>query len=385
MDVPFNLPFLGEKELSAVTAALASTVLHGDGPVGRRVEAQLRNWLGVRHALLTTSCTHALEMAAIVLDLGPGDEVIMPSFTFVSTANAVMLRGARPVFAEIQPSTLQVDPEDIAQRITPNTRAIIPVHYAGVACDMGAIMALADEHHLHVIEDAAHGVDGYYEGRPLGTMGHIGCFSFHDTKNISCGEGGAFLTNDDEIARRAELVREKGTNRSAFLRGEIDHYSWVSRGSSYVQSDLLAALLEVQLTRRKEIRDARERVWKAYYEALRPLCEAGELSLPEVPPYARPNFHIFFFRVGTRRQRACVLSALRAAGIQATSHYVPLHSSSFAREQLGCTEDLPLTTQAGDTLVRLPIYPQLADGCAPLAAKVAEVTAGALRPSSIPG
>ena len=371
--IPFNRPYIGAAEAGAVTNALQNEVLRGDGPISKRVEAFLREWLGVRHVFFTTSCTHALEMAMIALGIGPGDEVIMPSFTFVSSANAVVLRGARPIFAEIDPGTLNIDPADIARKITPRTRAIVPVHYAGVACDMDAILALAREHGLYVIEDAAQGVDAYHGEAALGTLGDIGCYSFHDTKNITSGEGGAFITNDDAIAEQAELVREKGTNRSAFFRGEVDKYNWVSPGSSYIQSDLLAALLEAQLARRDEIRALRGRVWQAYHDALQPLASEGRLRLPVVPPYARSNYHIFFFRVHDTSTRSRVLAALKGAGIQATFHYVPLHSSPYGRNVLGCSADLPVTQACSETLVRLPVYPQLAEQMPGLAQRAAEI------------
>jgi dTDP-4-amino-4,6-dideoxygalactose transaminase len=312
-------------------------------------------------------------MAMIALGIGPGDEVIMPSFTFVSSANAVVLRGARPVFAEITPETLNIDPEDIVRQITPRTRAIVPVHYAGVACDMDAIMDIARRHRLFVIEDAAQGVDAYHGDRALGTIGDIGCYSFHDTKNITCGEGGAFLTNNDEIAEQAEFVREKGTNRSAFFRGEIDKYNWISPGSSYIQSDILAALLEAQLTRREQIRSDRGLVWQAYYDALKPIARDKGVILPVVPGYATSNYHIFYFRVTTTALRDQVLNALKRQGIQATFHYVPLHSSPYGRSTLHCRELLSVTQMCSETLIRLPIFPQLAEQAPELAARVADI------------
>ena len=341
--IPFNEPCIGQTEIDAVTQALQRGVLRGDGPISKRVEAMLRKWLDTSHVFFTTSCTHALEMAMIALNIGPGDEVIMPSFTFVSSANAVVLRGATPVFAEIDQETLNIDPADVARKITPATRAIVPVHYAGVACDMDAIMALAQKHNLYVIEDAAQAIDATYKGRALGTIGHIGCFSFHDTKNLTSGEGGAFVTNDPAIAEKAELVREKGTNRSAFFRGEVDKYNWVSQGSSYIQSDILAALLEAQIARKDEIKQQRKRVWEAYYAALQPLAETGVLQLPVVPDFADTNYHIFFFRLPTLEIRQATLRALKDSGMQATFHYVPLHSSPYGRSILGCKDELPLT------------------------------------------
>lgn len=371
--IPFNKPCIGQSEIDAVTQALKEGILRGDGPISKRVEAKLKTWLDVQHVYFTTSCTHALEMAMIALNIGPGDEVIMPSFTFVSSANAVVLRGATPVFAEIDEATLNIDPADIARKITPATRAIVPVHYAGVACDMDAIMALAHAHNLYVIEDAAQAIDATYRGRPLGTIGHIGCFSFHDTKNLTSGEGGAFVTNDQAIAEKAELVREKGTNRSAFFRGEVDKYNWVSQGSSYIQSDILAALLEAQIERKDEIKQQRKQVWDAYYAALKLLAEAGQLTLPTVPDFADTNFHIFFFRLPTLELRQTILAALKRDGIQATFHYVPLHSSPYGRNTLGCTEDLPVTEQCSETLIRLPIYPQLHAEAQALAERVTNI------------
>lgn len=372
-DIPFNKPCIGAAEMAAVQAALEQGILRGDGPISKRIEAAMASWLDIPHVFFTTSCTHALEMAMIALDIGPGDEVIMPSFTFVSSANAVVLRGAKPVFAEIDASTLNIDPLDIAKRITPNTKAIVPVHYAGVACDMDPIMAIAKQHNLYVIEDAAQGFDAYYKNRPLGTLGDIGCFSFHDTKNITSGEGGAFLTGNEAIAHRAELVREKGTNRSAFFRGEIAKYNWVSQGSSYIQSDILAALLEAQIARKDEIKENRKRVWEAYYNALRPLSEAGQIILPVIPDYASSNYHIFFFRVTSLSKRDQIILALKNAGIQATFHYVPLHSSPFGIEQLGCTDSLPITQMCSESLIRLPLYPQLAPQAAELSQRICDI------------
>jgi dTDP-4-amino-4,6-dideoxygalactose transaminase len=359
--VSFNEPTTGATEADAVREALESGTIRGDGPVSQRVEEYLKEWLGIDHVFLTTSCTHALEMAMIALDIGPGDEVIMPSFNFVSSGNAVVLRGATPVFAEIKPDTLNVDPEDVADKITPQTKAIIPVHYAGVGCDMKALLSLAEQHDLYVVEDAAQAIDAYYEGHPLGTMGDIGCYSFHETKNITCGEGGAFLTDSEEIARKAELVREKGTNRSAFIRGEVDKYTWVSEGSSYIQSDVLASVLEAQLEKRNEIKRRRRIVWEAYYEALSPLADSQEVHLPPIPDGRRSNYHIFFFRVATPELRNQILDALKDHGIQATFHYIPLHSSPFGKRFVEPEQTLPITERCSKTLIRLPLYPQLVD------------------------
>jgi dTDP-4-amino-4,6-dideoxygalactose transaminase len=362
MKIPSTVPFIGPEEMDAVRQALASGSLTGNGPICRRVECQMQDMFSVKRVLLTPSCSHALEMAMLVLDVGPGDEVILPSFTFVSTANCVALRGAKPVFAEIKPDTLNIDPNDVARRITPRTKAIIPVHYAGVGCDMDAIMDLADKHDLHVVEDAAQGVDALYHDRYLGTIGHIGCYSFHGTKNITCGEGGSFLTNDEELAQRAEIIHEKGTNRAAFTRGQVDKYSWISLGSSYVFSDLLAAVLEAQIAKRREIKARRQDVWEQYYNGLEPLAVEGKLILPVIPPDRYSNYHIFFFRVANEDVRNAVLDSLRGEGIEAVFHYIPLHSSPFGMKHLGNQDTLPVTQECSRALVRLPLYPSLSDG-----------------------
>jgi dTDP-4-amino-4,6-dideoxygalactose transaminase len=361
MDIPFNKPYIGDQERAAVAEALEQDVIHGDGPTTERVQETLRDWLGVGCAMLTTSCTHALEMAMMTLDVGPGDEVIMPSFNFVSSANAVVLRGATPVFAEIRSDTLNLDPAAVEEKITDDTAAIVPVHYGGVACDMDAFRELGETYDVAIVEDAAQGVDAYHDGDPLGTIGDIGCYSFHDTKNVTSGEGGAFLTDDEEMARRAEIVREKGTNRSAFYRGEVDKYSWVDEGSSYLPSDLLAALLAAQLDRRAEIKEKRRQVWTTYREALRHLVDDGPLEWQTIPEHADPNYHLFYLRTRTPAERDELLDALKEAGIQATFHYVPLHSSPYGRETLGCTDELPTTQHCSETLVRLPVYPQLVE------------------------
>lgn len=371
--IPFNKPALGRSEIEAVKAVLNSGTIRGDGPVSQRVEERLEEWLDIEHVFLTTSCTHALEMAMIVLEVGPGDEVIMPSFNFVSSANAVVLRGATPVFADINPDTLNIDVDDVARKVTPRTKAIVPVHYAGVSCDMDALLAIADDHDLYVVEDAAQGIDAYYDGAPLGTMGDIGCYSFHETKNLTCGEGGAFLTDHDELARKAELVREKGTNRSAFIRGEVDKYTWVHEGSSYIQSDILASVLDAQLDKRSEIKARRKAVWTAYWDALAPLAEDDTLSLPRIPPRRDSNYHIFFFRVSSPERRTEVLGALKDRGINATFHYIPLHSSPFGQKYLEVEEPLPVTSHCSKTLVRLPVYPELADTADETAEQAAQI------------
>ncbi len=359
MKIPFNQPYIDREEEEAVLKALRSRNLRGDGAFTKRVQQQMEAWLDVEHVLLTTSCTHALEMAMMALGVGGGDEVIMPSFNFVSSANAAVLRSATPVFADIRPETMNVCPDDIARKITPHTKVIVPVHYAGVACDMDAIMELAQKHDIYVVEDAAQAVDAYYDDRPLGTIGHIGCYSFHDTKNITCGEGGAFLTNDDAIAARAEIMREKGTNRAAFMRGEIDKYTWVNEGSSYIPSDMLAALLEAQLAKRDEIKQKRKVRWERYREALQPCAEAGKIQLPQIPDRCRSNYHIFHFLTNTAEEQDRLLKRFKVAGIPASFHYVPLHTAPYARTLLADHEDLTATRQYSNRLVRLPLYPDL--------------------------
>ena len=309
----------------------------------------------------------------LALGVKGGDEVIMPSFTFVSTANAVVLRGAQPVFAEILPATLNLDPQDVEKRVTPQTKAVIVVHYAGMACDMEAFTDLARRHRLALLEDAAQGIDATYAGRYLGTIGDVGCLSFHDTKNIVCGEGGAFLTSDPVLARKAEFIREKGTNRANFIRGEVDKYTWVSQGSSYVPSDILSAVLEAQIAKRAEIKKRRRAVWDAYYQALEGLEAQGGVVRPVVPMRAGPNYHIFFFRVRSPALRDVVLSALQRAGIGATFHFVPLHSSPFGRQVGVASTPLPVTDECSSTLIRLPVYPDLASQAEEIAGRVADV------------
>lgn len=357
--IPFNKISKDKSELEAMAQALDGDCWHGDGPASKRVETYLCRWLDVSHVFLTTSCTHALEMAMMVLGIREGDEVIMPSFTFVSTANAVRMRGGIPVFAEIRSSDLTLDVHDVASKITPATRAVIPVHYAGVAADFDGIRHAISGRNIAIVEDAAQAVGAFWNKRALGTLGDIGCLSFHDTKNITCGEGGAFLTNDADLAEKAEWVREKGTNRSAFLRGEVDKYTWISQGSSYIPSDLLAALLEAQLRKKDAIREARRRVWEAYRNRLSQLHDKGWISLPEIPKYAHPNYHIFHFHVREAADRNPLLDLLKNAGIGATFHYVPLHNAPYAVNTLKQKVSLARTEKLADTLIRLPLYPGL--------------------------
>ncbi len=359
--IPFTRPLVEEDDIQAVVAAMRERSLVGDGVISKRVEAKMEAAFGARHVLLTPSCTHALELATLVLEIAPGDEVIVPSFSFVSAANCVVLRGATPVFAEVQPGTLNLDPEDVRRKITKRTRALIVVHYAGVAADMDALQAIAGEHGLAIIEDAAQAVDATYKGHYLGTLGNIGCYSFHATKNLTCGEGGAFVTNDDALARRAEIVREKGTDRSAFLRGEVDKYSWRAAGSSYLLSDLQAAMLETQLEKRAAIKACRRTIWERYYEALTPLKGEGLVELPVVPPECGTNYHIFYFLARTSEQRDAILKRLKDAGIGATFHFVPLHSSPYATNLTPNSQRaLTITEECSARLIRLPLYNDMA-------------------------
>ncbi len=359
--IPFCSPDSGSAEESAVAAALRSGVWRGDGPATRRVQNLIRLHTGAKRVFLTTSATHAMELAVMLLDISPGDEVIMPSFTFVSTANAVVLRGGVPVFADIEPGTMNMDPQDVARNITTRTKAIMPVHYAGVACDMGALLSLAGDAKLAIIEDAAQGVDAYWKGRALGSLGDFGAYSFHDTKNIACGEGGALLIRDEANVPRAEILREKGTNRSAFLRGDVDKYTWMDAGSSYVPADLLAALLEVQWTRRQEIRSNRERAWRGYDAALEPFERAGMLRRNIIPSYATSNFHTYFFTTDRVSDRDALLTAFKRAGISAAFHYVPLHTSPFGARLHSPVASLPNTERLSDSQIRLPLYGRLVD------------------------
>jgi dTDP-4-amino-4,6-dideoxygalactose transaminase len=315
----------------------------------------LETEVGVRRALVTTSCTHALEMAALLLDLGPGDEVIVPAFTFVSTASAFVLRGARLVFADVRPDTLNLDEARVAELVTPRTRAIVPVHYAGVGCEMDALGEIAARCGAAVIEDNAHGLFGAYRGRLLGTFGALATQSFHETKNISCGEGGALLINHERFVERAEILREKGTDRSKFFRGQVDKYTWVDIGSSYVLSDLLGALLLAQLEARREIQDRRARIWHRYATELAGWAARRDIRLPTVPAHCDQAFHMFYLRVPARR-RPVFIEHLKARGVQAVFHYVPLHLSPMGLRQGGRVGMCPVTEVIADEVVRLPFY-----------------------------
>jgi dTDP-4-amino-4,6-dideoxygalactose transaminase len=360
--IPLNSPFIDERALDEVKQVLAKGKLSGDGAVCRSVEREMAAMFSIKHVLLTTSCTHALEMGMMMLDLRPGDEVITPSFTFVSGANAVLRAGGKPVFCEITEETLTMDPRDVERRISPRTKAIAPVHYAGVSADLDPIIDIARNYGIPVIEDAAQGVNALYKGKFLGGIGDAGAYSFHDTKNYVSGEGGAFLTNNETMARRAEVIREKGTNRENFLRGEVDKYTWVDIGSSYILSEILAAVLRTQIGRLEAVQSRRERIYGLYMEGLKDLERKERLRLPVIPAYARSNYHIFHVLLPSEAERNRVMRAMKERGIGATFHYIPLHSSPYALNHLGTAGlDLPVTDSAAGRLLRLPLYPHLPD------------------------
>lgn len=358
--IPLSAPWLDSEEAARAGEALRSR-LAGNGPFTERVEKRLGERLAGSRVLLTTSCTHALELALLALGIGPGQEVICPSFTFVSTANAILRVGARPVFADIEERTLGLDVEDVMRRLGPRTAALLPVHYAGMAPDMNALLDLARARSLRVVEDAAQGLGASYQGRPLGTLGDAGCYSFHETKNVTCGEGGALALQDQDLAARAEIMREKGTNRSAFLRGEVDKYTWVSEGSSYVLSDVLAAVLDAQLDKFEEIHRRRRRVAARYEVDLADWARARGVRLPPVFSDRETNDHLFFLLLPDEAARDRCLVHLRRAGIQASFHYVPLHSSPFGRSLDATPPALPVTERIAGTLLRLPLHPGLTE------------------------
>jgi dTDP-4-amino-4,6-dideoxygalactose transaminase len=354
--IPFNRPYMTGHELAYIAEAHAKGHLSGDGPFTRRCHEWLERTTGASKALLTHSCTAALEIAALLLDLAPGDEVIMPSFTFVSTANAFVLRGAVPVFVDIRPDTLNIDESLIEAAITPRTRAICVVHYAGVGCEMDAIAAIAARHGLIVIEDAAQAVLSTYKDRPLGALGALGALSFHETKNIIAGEGGALLVNDTRFVERAEIIREKGTNRSQFFRGQVDKYTWVDVGSSYLPSEILAAFLAAQIEEAERITERRLAIWNAYHDAFHALESRGELRRPIVPPHCRHNAHMYYLLLRDIDARSRFIAALKAADIHTVFHYVPLHSAPAGRRHGRVVGELPVTDRASDCLVRLPLW-----------------------------
>ena len=357
--IPFNLASRHGKESQYLEEAFDEWHTAADGSFTRRCEALLRETVGSPQALLTTSCTHALEMCALLLNLEPGDEVIMPSFTFVSTANAFALRGAIPVFVDVRPDTMNIDEQQIAAHITERTRAIVVVHYGGVACEMDTICEIADAHGIAVIEDNAHGLFGAYKGRPLGSIGALATLSFHETKNISCGEGGALLVNDERYAARAEILRQKGTNRNAFLRGEVDKYTWVDVGSSFAISDLLAAVLFAQLEARQSIQSRRSAVWHGYQRGLAQWAESQGVDQPAVPEGCDPAWHLYHLVCPDQAFRDRVIDVLEDQGVHAVFHYVPLHTAPGARVVGSPQRALPHTESRAPRLVRLPFFNEL--------------------------
>ena len=381
MSISFNRPSLVGNELEYIHQAFDSQHISGDGIFTKKCSALLEQELGVPRVLLTTSCTHALEMMPILLDFQPGDEVILPSFTFVSTVNAFVLRGATPVFADVRPDTLNLDETALERLITPRTRAIVPVHYAGVGCEMDAILEIASRHNLRVVEDNAHGLFGKYKGTPLGTFGALAAQSFHETKNISCGEGGALLINDPALIERAEIIREKGTNRSRFFRGQVDKYTWVDIGSSYLPSDILAAFLYAQLECRQQIQQRRERIWQYYSRHLSEWAQERGVHLPVVPAHCEQPYHMFYLLLPDLEKRQALIAYLKAQGILAVFHYLPLHLSDMGKRFGGKEGDCPVTESVSDRLLRLPFYNDLTE--ADQARVVSAITAFAGLPGTL--
>jgi dTDP-4-amino-4,6-dideoxygalactose transaminase len=358
MHIGFNKPYLTGRETEYIEQSVRSGKISGDGDFTKKCHAFFEERYGFKKALLTTSCTDALEMAAILFDIQPGDEVIAPAFTFVSTVNAFILRGARIVFADSCAEFPNMDVSKLESLITAKTKAIIPVHYAGVACDMDPIMELAKKHNIFVIEDAAQAVDSYYKGKPLGSIGDLAAFSFHETKNVIAGEGGMLVINNEKFIDRAEIIREKGTNRSAFFRGEIDKYGWVDIGSSFLPSDIIAAFLYAQLENLERIQDRRKQIWNYYFNGLKELQQAGKLMLPELPSYSTNNAHMFFVVAKDLKERTLLLDHLRSANINAVFHYLSLHKSPYFSSQYSGAE-LHNADHFSDSLMRLPFYYEL--------------------------
>ncbi|MEX0966089.1 MAG: dTDP-4-amino-4,6-dideoxygalactose transaminase [Bacteroidia bacterium] len=354
-NTPFNKPYLSGKETQYIEDAVRSGKISGDGIYTAKCHKFFEERFGFNKTLLTTSCTDALEMCGILLDIQPGDEVMLPSFTFVSTANAFLLRGANLIFADSMAMNPNMDASRIEELITPRTKAIVVVHYAGIACDMGKIMDLAEKHELYVVEDAAQAIDSYYNGKPLGSIGNLGAFSFHETKNVISGEGGMIALNDKKFQNRAEIIREKGTNRSAFFRGEVDKYGWVDIGSSFLPSDIIAAFLFAQLENLDDIQQKRRKIWDKYDELLQPLREEGRLQLPQIPGYATNNGHMYYIVCNGLEERSALIAHLKKKGIMAVFHYISLHSSHLYRNRykgMALTEADRYT----NSLVRLPLF-----------------------------
>ncbi len=360
MDIPFNKPYITGNELGYIQTAIEDGAVSGDGQFTVKCQNLLKEKFGFKECLLTTSCTDALELAALLLDIGPGDEVIVPSYTFVSSANAFMLRGAKILFADSTNNGPNIDPESIRSLVTPNTKAIVVVHYAGIPCEMDAINEIAEEYGLYVVEDAAHALDTYYKGKPAGMLGHLAAFSFHATKNVIAGEGGALVINDERFIKRAEVLREKGTNRSAFLRGEIDKYEWIDAGSSFAPSELNAAFLFAQLEQLDAIQKRRRKLWQRYYNALRILQVQQQVQLPVVSAHASHSAHVFYLICATADERIALINHLKEHGVQAVFHYLSLHKSPFHLQHSEPTH-LPNTQHYSHCLVRLPLYYDLTE------------------------
>jgi dTDP-4-amino-4,6-dideoxygalactose transaminase len=359
--IDFNKPSLIGSEFQYVQQAIENRHISGDGYFTRQCHALLESALGVPKALLTTSCTHALEMAALLLDLQPGDEFIVPAFTFVSTVNAFVLRGARPVFIDIRPDTLNFDTNQLECLITPRTKAIVVVHYAGVGCEMDRILEIAGRHGIPVVEDNAHGLFGKYRGRFLGTFGCLATQSFHETKNFTCGEGGAILINDPNLFERAEVVREKGTNRSRFFRGQVAKYTWVDVGSSYLPSDILAAFLYAQLEAREQIQASRKRIWETYHKHLQDWATANYVHLPVVPTECEHPYHMYYLLAPSLEYRTALINYLKSKSILTVFHYLPLNTSDMGVKFGGKPGDCPVTERVSDQLLRLPFYNTLSE------------------------
>lgn len=370
MKIPFNKPYMTGKELWNIAQAHASGHLAGDGGFTKKCSAWLEQRIGCQKALLTHSCTAALEIAAMLADVGPGDEVIMPSYTFVSTANAFVLRGAKVVFVDIRPDTMNIDETKIEAAITERTKVIVPVHYAGMSCEMDTIMEIARRHQLLVIEDAAQGIMSSYKGRPLGSIGHLAALSFHETKNIIAGEGGALLINDPRFLHRAEIIREKGTNRSQFFRGQVDKYTWVDVGSSYLPGEIVAAFLWAQMEEADAINRRRLDIWANYHQWFASLEKAEKLRRPTVPRECTHNAHMYYILLPTLEVRTRVIERLKTRGIQTVFHYIPLHSAPVGRELGRTPSPMTHTDMAGECLLRLPLWLGLEEQLAEVIAEI---------------
>ncbi len=359
--IPFNRPSLAGNEMTYIADAIQSGHASGDGAYTRKCHALLEQALGISKALLTTSCTHALEMAALLLDIQPGDEVIVPDFAFVTTINAFVLRGARPVFADVRPDTLNLDETQLAQHITERTKAVVVLHYGGVGCEMDTVMGIAGRYGLPVIEDNAHGLFAKYRGRYLGTFGRMATQSFHETKNFQCGEGGALLINDPQYSERAEVIREKGTNRSRFFRGQVDKYTWVDIGSSYLPSDMLAAFLLAQLEAREIIQAKRQAIWERYDAALQDWAQSHGVQLPCIPAHCEQSYHLYYLLLPSLEVRQGLIAHLKEQSILSVFHYLPLHLSEMGQKFGGKADDCPVTVDISDRLLRLPFYNDLTE------------------------